>query len=92
MEIVHLQQADAKSIYSALIECLKKKNFQVGGIVGMGFDRAATLSGKRSGVQAQMKNFTPHAQFVHCHCHMLQLAYVQAANSTPGIKHVYTTL
>ena len=92
LEIVHLQQADAESIYSALIEYLKKKNRQVGRIVGMGFDGAATFSGKRSGVQARMKNFSPHALFVHCHCHMLQLACVQAANSTPGIKHVYITL
>ena len=30
--------------------------------------------------------------FVHCHCHRLQLACVQAANHTTGIKHVYTTL
>ena len=29
---------------------------------------------------------------MHCHCHLLQLACVQAANSTPGIKHVYITL
>ena len=34
---------------------------------------------------------------MHClpmspHCHVLQLASVQAANATPGIKHVYTTL
>lgn len=58
----------------------------------MGFDGAATFSGKRSGVQARMKNFAPHALFVHCHCHMLQLACIQAANSTPGIKHIYTTL
>ena len=29
---------------------------------------------------------------VHCHCHVLQLASVQAAYATPGIKHVYTTL
>ena len=28
----------------------------------------------------------------HCRCHVLQLASVQAANATPGIKHVYTTL
>ena len=34
----------------------------------------------------------PHALFVHCRCHILQLASVQAANATPGIKHVYTTL
>ena len=92
LDIVHLQQADAESIHSALIECLKNKNLQVGRIVGMGFDGAATFSGKRSGVQARMKKLAPHALFVHCHCHMLQLACVQAANSTPGIKHVYTTL
>ena len=39
-----------------------------------------------------MKNNSPHALFVHCHCHLLQLACVQAANRTPGIKHIYTTL
>ena len=33
-----------------------------------------------------------HAVFVHCHCYLLQLACVQAANSTTGIKHVSTTL
>ena len=92
LEIVHLQKANAESIHSALIECLKKKDLQVGRIVGMGFDGAATFSGKKSGIQARMKKFAPHALFVHCHCHMLQLACVQAANSTPGIKHVYTTL
>ena len=31
---------------------------------------------------------SPHALFVHCRCHVLQLASVQAANATPGIKHV----
>ena len=92
LEIIHLKHADAESIHSALIECLKKKDLQVGRIVGMGFDGAATFSGKRSGVQARMKKLAPHALFVHCHCHMLLLACVQATNSTPGIKHVYTTL
>ena len=39
-----------------------------------------------------MKKLARHALFVHCHCHILQLACVQAANETPGIKHVYVTL
>ena len=37
------------------------------------------------------QDYVPHALFVHCHCHMLQLACVQTANSTTGIKHVYIT-
>ena len=59
---------------------------------GMGFDGAATFSGRHNGVQALLNRNSPHSIFVHCHCHLLQLACVQAANSTQGIKHVYTTL
>ncbi|XP_065892412.1 zinc finger MYM-type protein 1-like [Dysidea avara] len=92
LEIIPLKKADAKSIYLAIVKCLKEKNLQVSNIVGMGFDGASTFSGKKTGVQARLKKHSPHALFVHCHCHMLQLACVQAANSTPGIKHVYITL
>ena len=92
LEIVHLKQANAESIYSALVECLKEKNLQVSKIIGMGFDGASTLSGKKTGVETRIKKLAPHALFVHCHCHLLQLACVQAANSTNGIKHVYVTL
>lgn len=92
LEIVHLKKADAESIYFALVECLKEKQLEVSRIIGMGFDGASTFSGKKTGVQTRIKNIAPHALFVHCHCHLLQLACVQAANSTNGIKHVYVTL
>lgn len=92
LEIVPLKATDAKTIYSALIEFMKDKNIQLSKLVGMGFDGAATFSGKHNGLQSLLKKNSPHAVFVHCHCHLLQLACVQAANATPGIKHVYVTL
>ena len=55
LEIVHLQQADAESIHSAL-ECLKKKSS----------DRKDPGDG--IGVQARMKKLAQYAFFVHCHC------------------------
>ena len=61
-------------------------------IIHMGFDGAATFSGSRTGVQTRLREQSLHAIFVHCHCHQLQLACVQAANATAGIKHVYVTL
>ena len=70
----------------------QKKSIQYQKMVWMGFDGASTFTGKHSGVQAQPKKHAPHAIFVHCHCHKLQLAIVQAANSADGIKHVNTTL
>ena len=92
LEIVPLKATNAKTIYSALIEFMKDKNIQISKLVGMGFDGAATFSGKHNGVQSLLKKNSPHALFVHCHCHLLQLACVQAANATSGIKHVYVTL
>ena len=90
--VVHLKKADTDSIYSALVECLKDKELEVSRIIGMGFDGASTFSGKKSGVQTRIKKIAPHALFVHCRCHLLQLACVQAVNSTNGIKHIYITL
>ena len=87
-----MKRTDAESIYSALVECLKSKNIQLSNLIGMRFDGAVTFSGKKSGVQARMKKHSPHALFVHCHCHQLQLPCVQAENGTAGIEHVYVTL
>ena len=92
IEIIPLKKADAQTISATLVDCLKVKAVQISKLIGMGFDGAATFSGKHKGVQTLLKSNSPHSIFVHCHCHLLQLACVQAASITPGIKHVYITL
>ena len=54
----------------------------------MGFDGAATFSGKHNGVHSLLD--PPHA--LYAHYHLLQLAYVQPVNHTADMKDVYTTL
>ena len=58
----------------------------------MGFDGTDTFSGDKTGIQRRLKELSPHAFFVHCCCHVLKLASVQAANVTPDIMAVYITL
>ena len=89
IEILPLKKANAESIYSALVEYSRE---MYGKLIGMGFDVTATFSGDKTGVQKRLKKLSPHALFVQCPCHVRQLASMQAANATPGIKHVYTTL
>ena len=91
IEISPLKKANAESMYSALLEYCREKNIQLGRIIEMEFDGAATFSGDKTGVQRRLKELSSHALF-HYLCHVLQLASVLAANATPGIKHVYTTL
>ena len=84
--IAPLTRADATSIHSTLIKFLEKKEIKLNKLIGMGFDGAATFSWKHNGVQSLLRQNSPHVLYVHCHCHLLQLACVQAANHTKGIK------
>ena len=88
IEILPLKKANADTLYSALVEYCREKKIQLGRLIGMGFDGAATYSGDKTGVQRRLKELSPHALFVHCRCHVPQLASVQTTNATPGIKHV----
>ena len=92
IEILPLKKANAESICSALVEHCREKNIQLGRLIGMRFDGTATFSGDKTGLQRRLKELSSYASFVHCRCHVLQLASIQAAYATPGIKHVYTTL
>ncbi len=38
---------------------MKDKNIQISKLVGMGFDGAATFSGKHNGVQSLLKKISP---------------------------------
>ena len=46
--VVPLKKAEAESIYLALVKCIRDKNLQVGNIVGMGFEDAASCLGKKT--------------------------------------------
>ena len=62
IEILPLKKANAESIYSALVEYSRKKNIQLGRLIGMGFDGAATFSGNKTGFQRRLKELSPQ----HC--------------------------
>lgn len=58
-------------------------------LVGQGYDGASVFSGNTSGVQVRMRVHSAHSLYLHCACHRLQLAGVQAAASIPEIKKVF---
>ena len=50
LEIIPLKRTNAETIYTAITNFLKSKGLQVSNIIGLGFDGAATFSGKKTGV------------------------------------------
>ena len=55
LDIIPLTKADAKTIYTTLVDVLRAKDIPLSKLVGMGFDGAATFSRKRNGVQSLLK-------------------------------------
>ena len=60
LDLIHMKQANAESLYSAIVDCLKEKGLQmISRIIGTGFDGASTFSGKKTGVQTRIKKLAP---------------------------------
>lgn len=84
--IVYAKDVTAKGIASDLTTYLKQMR-------GLGFDGASTMSGHRTGVQSHLLHqHSPSAIYVHCWCHQLQLAALNAASEHIQVKRVLGTL
>ena len=59
---------------------------------GIGFDGTNTMSSHRSGVQTHLRLHAPSAVYVHCRCHKLQLAALNAAAEHTEVDRVLGTL
>jgi len=71
----------AENIYAAITDVLLRLNLPISKVRGQCYDRAATMSGAKSGVVSRMCTAEPRAVFTHCYGHSLNLACSNA------IKH-----
>ena len=86
LSILHVLACDAAE---ALESFISARNLDYRKLVGQGYDGAAVFSGSTSGVQVRMRVHCAHSLYIHCACHRLQLASVQAAASVPEIQKVF---
>ena len=71
---------------------MEEKNLDYRRLVGQGYDGAATFSGCKNGVQRRIRTHSAHAVYIHCTCHRIQLASIQAAESITIINKMFGTM
>ena len=89
LTILHVTSTDAKAITAALTSFMEMKGLEYQKLIGQGYDGAATFSGVHNGVQKRMQVHACHALYLHCACHRLQLASMQAAEGVKEIKGLF---
>ena len=77
------------TIFEEICSYIESKGLGYHKLAGQGYDGAATFSGIHNGVQKLVRTHAAHALYIHCSCHRLQLASMQAAESIPVIKKVF---
>lgn len=69
-----------ETLYSLLVEVLKKYNLDISNIRGQGYDGCAAMTGQYRGVKSRMLAVNSKAYFVHCYAHRLNLVIVDAVS------------
>lgn len=52
-------------------------------MVSQGYDGASVMSGQCSGVQKRIREVAPHAIYIHCYAHTLNLVLVDSVKRVP---------
>lgn len=93
---LHFQSAeslDAAGLTKMIIDCLEKHGLDYrNNLVGQGYDGAAVMSGKHSGVSTRIKNSARFAFYVHCNAHCLNLVLVDSVKSVPEAVNFFALL
>lgn len=76
---------DAQTLWEVLMKVIQKYNPE-GKLICKTYDAASCMSGQRGGVRALVKAQCPHALFVHCYAHRLNLVLAQG---TENIQDVF---
>lgn len=82
----------AEAISAKILEVLEPLQLDPALCVGFGFDGASVMSGNRGGVHVILKKTFPHAVYVHCSSHRLNLVLSTAAKVSPGVSTFFDVI
>ena len=61
-------------------------------MVSQGYDGASVMSGQCSGVQKRIREIAPHAIYIHCYAHTLNLVLVDSVKMVPYATEFFALL
>ena len=82
----------AEYLVQYIKDTLSLFNLHLPSIVSQGYDGASVMSGCMSGVQARIRELVPHAIYIHCHAHCLNLVLVDCVKSVSEASEFFSLI
>ena len=87
-----LKDHSAEGMTDQGMNILKEMNITIEKCYGQGYDGARVMSGVYNGVQTRIKRIRPHADYVHCASHNLNLVINDCVSGCPEVSSFFATL
>ncbi|KAL4098266.1 hypothetical protein QTP88_022905 [Uroleucon formosanum] len=84
-----LKNLDANALFNHIQVKLNKCKIDINKCVAQTYDGANVMRGSINGVQALFKNKVPHAFYIHCHNHRLNLVLVDVAKNVDEVNFFF---
>ena len=92
MTFTEATNCTAEGLTDHILATLNKFDLDPQHIVSQGYDGAAVMSGKCSGVQERLRQAAPYAVYIHCYAHTLNLVLVDSTKSLPSAREFFVLL
>jgi hypothetical protein len=76
----HVEDTTSSALKKALLDVLAEYGLSIARLRGQGYDGTSNMRGEFNGLQKQICDENPHAFYVHCFAHQLQLVIVVVSN------------
>ncbi|VVC31043.1 Ribonuclease H-like domain,Domain of unknown function DUF4371 [Cinara cedri] len=86
LTFIPIYDASGKGLVHTIMHEIDKLGLKRENLVGQGYDGASSMSGIYNGVQKNICNLVPHALYVHCAAHSLNLAISKSCD-IPEIRN-----
>ncbi|XP_044973970.1 zinc finger MYM-type protein 1-like [Hordeum vulgare subsp. vulgare] len=87
--IKHVPDTTSASLKKALLEVFAKHGLLVARLRGQGYDGASNMRGEFNGLQKLIRDENPHAFYIHCFAHQLQLIVVAVSRCCKGVEDFF---
>ena len=82
---------DTSSLSAFILDALRNNQLDPECIVSQGYDGASVMSG-RCGVQQKICEVVPHAAYVHCYAHCLNLVLVDSTKNVSEASDIFSLM
>ena len=87
-----VEDLSAIGLHKLITNSIQEKGLDIKNCRGQGYDGAAVMSGKYSGLQKKIQDVAPHAYYVHCASHNLNLVLKDAMKGVTETHQFYDTI